>query len=101
MGLRFNFFACNLLIIQTLIIIAYGIMTRHDGYGTQQKIDPARQAQLDQAQGLYLLFPLHLLGHALPTALRPPTPAPQESEYGQPDMPFMFGSCDPDLTSPS
>mmetsp|Transcript_6290 Transcript_6290/g.22401 ORF Transcript_6290/g.22401 Transcript_6290/m.22401 type:complete len:499 (-) Transcript_6290:1141-2637(-) len=73
MGLRFNFFACNLLIIQTLIIIAYGIMTRHDGYGTQQKIDPARQAQLDQAQ-----------------ALRPPTPAPQESEYGQPDMPFMF-----------
>lgn len=28
-------------------------------------------------------------------ALREPTPAPLESEYGQPDLPFMFGKFNP------
>jgi ammonium transporter Rh len=38
-----------------------------------QKLDEARQAQQDKED-----------------ALREPTPAPQEYEYGQPDLPFMF-----------
>jgi len=41
--------------------------------GKMQKLDEARQAQADKE-----------------AALREPTPAPQEYEYGQPDLPFMF-----------
>ena len=41
--------------------------------GTMAKLDEARQAQADKE-----------------ASLREPTPAPQEYEYGQPDLPFMF-----------
>jgi len=58
---------------QISLIIAYSVLSYHDGYGNQQKLDEARQAEQD-----------------LENSLREPTPAPQEYEYGQPDLSYMF-----------
>jgi ammonia channel protein AmtB len=68
-----NPFMAALATAQICIMIAYGVLTYHDGYGNQQKLDEARQAAKD-----------------LEDSLREPTPAPQEYEYGQPDLSYMF-----------
>ncbi|EKX44137.1 hypothetical protein GUITHDRAFT_109920 [Guillardia theta CCMP2712] len=73
MAIRINAFIVTLATVQILLIVAYSILTFHDGYGDQQKLDTARQKQLD-----------------LEASLREPTPAPQEYQYGQPDLSFMF-----------
>jgi len=73
MAVRVNVFIVVLSLLQVLMIVAYSQLTFHDGYGNQEKLDEARQNLLDREN-----------------SLRQPTPAPLESEYGQPDLPFMF-----------
>jgi len=70
---RCNIFIFSLLCVQGCVIGCYWFLATHEGYGNMQKLDEARQKFQDQEE-----------------AVREPTPAPQEYEYGQPDLPFMF-----------
>ena len=66
MAARVNPFIIALIMLQTLIIVAYHLLTTHANMGNGTKLDEARQRQKDREE-----------------LLKEPTPAPAEYEYGQ------------------
>jgi hypothetical protein len=61
MALRTNVFIIVLTITQILMILGYALLTFHDGYGTQQKLDEARQKQKDREDGEWSMLAVCLL----------------------------------------
>jgi hypothetical protein len=59
MAVRINVFIIFLTVIQILMIVGYGLLTFHDGYGIQQKLDEARQKQKDREDGKCLCPTAH------------------------------------------
>ncbi len=49
--MRINVFIIFLTVVQILMIVGYALLTFHDGYGIQQKLDEARQKQKDREDG--------------------------------------------------
>eukprot|EP00960_Hanusia_phi_P034338 751001-Hanusia_phi.AAC.2 len=90
MAVRINAFIVTLATVQILLIVAYSILTYHEGYGDQQKLDTARQAQLTKYRSSSSCISAVLMVPCREAALREPTPAPQEYQYGQIRLHFSW-----------